>query len=444
MHFNLVMMSCPFGIRNSGGHCSLKLFLLFLLLFLFFLIFLLLFLLLLSPMLTENGYKQSKPPTAPKPDRLLKQYSTLQSQSSPETQSPSTSSTDQTNTPLKESRQEQPAPPTPLPSSSSSSAAAPVTDQPPPLPTSAPPSKAARLGMRRHTVSETESPKHSHHQEEGGGGGGGFAGGLGNLHVHSSQTEHRRSPLGTISESPSPDRHAVAAKQPSPPTEVRPSRSEAFPLKVFMETKAKDLPFQIHVDTGLYGNTMHSSLHPQDTLTAHFVMRTNVLRAALDRGGTYHIPCGSSNQFSLLFDPKNNIIEAMNGFYFESAADMMSHTPLPPVIRAVRSFQGSSSDFSVQEGDILLVSRRVKSRGVPKRKYISCYKAGTGEKKRLTETCTAGFTTRPEEIQLPLSEILSCRYTPLPLKAIMYYVGPSQDSPQVYSSGSSICGVLRL
>ena len=187
----------------------------------------------------------------------------------------------------------------------------------------------------------------------------------------------------------------------------------------------------IQTDIGLYGNTAHATLLATDAMAAHFVMKTQVVRTALDRGGTYHVPCTSSNLFSLLFDPKNNIIEAMNGFYFESVSDMMLHTPLPPAIKAVRSFQGSSIEFSVQEGDVLLVSRRIKSRGVPKRKYISCYKAATGEKKRLYEGCTAGFTTRPEDVQLSLSELLNSRYSPLPLKAVMYYIGPSQDSPQV-------------
>lgn len=386
------------------------------------------------PLITENGYRQIKPPTAPKPSRLIKQSSSPESLPN-ETQSLNTPPSDHMTTSQRASQQEHPALPVSSSLSSSSSSVSQAADTPPPLPTSAPPSKAARFGMRRHTVAESDSPKHSlpHFQDGGGGGrGGAWGSGLGNLHVHSSQADFRRSALGTISESPFPDRQAIAVKQSSPPTDPKTSMtSEAIPLKVFMETKAKDLPLRIHFDIGLYGNTMHSSLHTEDMLTAHFVMRTQVLRVALDRGGTYHIPCGSSNHFSLLFDPKNNIIEAMNGFYFESVADMMSHTPLPSVIRAVRSFQGPSNEFSVQEGDILLLSRRVKSRGVPKRKYISCYRAGTGEKRKLSETCTAGFTTRPEDIQLPLSEILSCRYTPLPLKAIMYYVGPSQDSPQV-------------
>ena len=214
----------------------------------------------------------------------------------------------------------------------------------------------------------------------------------------------------------------------SPP---RTMKGEPVPLKTFMESRSKDLPLMIQTDVGLYGNTAHMSLLAAESMAAHFVMKTQVVRTALDRGGTYHVPCNSSNLFSLLFNPKNNIIEAMNGFYFESVSDMMLHSPLPPVIKAVRSFQGSASEFSVQEDDILLVSRRIKSRGVPKRKYISCYKASTGEKKRLYENCTAGFTTRPEDVQLSLSDLLNSRYSPLPLKAVMYYVGPSHDSPQV-------------
>lgn len=352
----------------------------------------------LFPPLSENGYARPRPPTAPKPV-----YASKTPKASPvppheplpgEIQSSGAPSNRDTPNFTSQARP-------PLQTAASST----FPDLPPPLPSSSPPS---RFNRRRHTIAESESP--SHKVDVGGGGG---------------------QPLTTISERAHLDKPMAVVAGYSPPRDIRPMKGDPVPLKTFMETRSKDLPLFIQTDIGLYGNTMHSSLVATEAMAAHFVMRTQVVRVALDRGGTYHIPCTSSNLFSVLFDPKNNIIEAMNGFYFESVADLMLHTPLPPVIRAVRSFQGASSELSVQEGDVLLVSKRIKSRGVPKRKYISCYKAGTGEKKRLHDNCTAGFTTRPEDIQLPISELLACRHTPLPLKAVMYYIGPAQDSPQV-------------
>ena len=111
-----------------------------------------------------------------------------------------------------------------------------------------------------------------------------------------------------------------------------------------------------------------------------------------DGSVTYSVPITSSLQFSLLYDPNDNIAEAKKGFKFETAGEVLSMKTLPKVsvccssaqthacrtvlahthththththiqlLRVTRSFQGNSPDNSVVENELLVV-KGVKSK----------------------------------------------------------------------------------
>ena len=201
------------------------------------------------------------------------------------------------------------------------------------------------------------------------------------------------------------------------------------PLNSFLETK--EFPLQGDIETGQYTTIRESSLLGK-RLTFHFRLRRQVVSASFDCGGTYQIPLCSANRFSLLYNPTENFAQAMQGWYFETVSQIVSHSDPPPAVYVTKSYQGPNAESSVQAGDILFISPRVKSKAFKRGKFLKCIKAGTNEKKVLHESCPGGFNTSPHKLQLPLFDLTSCRYCDLPMVVVMFHDIPGlHNYPQL-------------
>lgn len=195
----------------------------------------------------------------------------------------------------------------------------------------------------------------------------------------------------------------------------------AILLQNFIDTK--ELPVQGDIETGLYASIRERSIFGE-RLTFHFRLRQQVLSASFDCGGTYQIPLCSANRFSLLYNPTDNFAQAMQGWYFETVGQIVSHSDPPAAVYATKSYQGPNAEASVQAGDVLFISPRIKSKAFKRGKFLKCIKAGTNEKKVLHESCPGGFNTSPHKLQLSLVDLTSCRYCDLPLAVVMFHEIP--------------------
>ena len=200
-------------------------------------------------------------------------------------------------------------------------------------------------------------------------------------------------------------------------------------LQDFIETK--EFPLQGDIETGQYTTIRETSLLSK-RLTFHFRLRRQVVSTSFDCGGTYQIPLCSANRFSLLYNPTDNFAQAMQGWYFETVSQIVSHSDPPPAVYVTKSYLGPNAESSVQAGDVLFISPRIKSKAFRRGKFLKCIKAGTNEKKILHESCPGGFNTSPHKLQLPLFDLTSCRYCDLPLSVVMFHDIPGlHNYPQL-------------
>ena len=110
-----------------------------------------------------------------------------------------------------------------------------------------------------------------------------------------------------------------------------PTSSDAISIDEFIMKNSRKFPVLIGVETGVYGNLSLSTIY-EEKMALHFEMRQKVVRATFEKGGTYHIPLCSANEFSLLHNPNDNLQQALLGHYYETVGHILTQQ-IRPLVR---------------------------------------------------------------------------------------------------------------
>ena len=191
--------------------------------------------------------------------------------------------------------------------------------------------------------------------------------------------------------------------------------SDGVSLLKFINQNQETLPAAFQVSLGFSACSEEASISEGERFIASFLKRSKVLSVEDENGELYSIPFNTSFQFALLHDPNLNKKEAMTGFVFKTAGDLMICRSLPKVVRARKSFRGVSPESSVLAKELLYVKEVVQKEG--NRRYVKCIQASTGKEKQLHEECNGEFSTSPHDIREYLPNLL--KHFQLPLRAVM-------------------------
>lgn len=191
--------------------------------------------------------------------------------------------------------------------------------------------------------------------------------------------------------------------------------SDGISLLQFITKNQDHFPAPFEVSLGFSACSEEASISEGERFIANFLKRNKVLTVEDDSKELYAIPLNTSFQFALLHDPNANKKEAMSGFVFKTAGDLMITRSLPKVIRARKSFRGISPESSVIANELLYVKEVVQKES--NRRYVKCVQASTGKEKQLHEECLGEFSTLPHDIRDYLPNLL--KHFQLPFKAVM-------------------------
>ena len=181
---------------------------------------------------------------------------------------------------------------------------------------------------------------------------------------------------------------------------------------------SKYFPFKIQITEGHYGTSSKYTISTDDRFNLHFMKHMKQVTIQT-YGEDYFIPLSSVIQFGAVYDPNDDMTEALEGHRFRRVADLMSSHPLPRLVRVTSSCSCSNGVFL--EYNELLVVKKVKRgyfRGKPMLKVFSLL---TDSKKLLPEEAIGDFTTKPLCLKMDLSLFLKHVQKRFPIKAMMYY-----------------------
>lgn len=206
-------------------------------------------------------------------------------------------------------------------------------------------------------------------------------------------------------------------------------------LSEFVEKFSKDFPIQVRINQGFYGKSVEETLTTHDMYTAIRVSRTQVVRIETTKMGySFDVPIGSAVQFSLLYNynPCQKETNALNGYIFETTADIIEAKQLPKVVCATVDYQSQDSRSSVEANEILVV-RRVTT--INEMRKLEVFSLHTKSTKLLEGGCAGSFSTKPSLIRMYLTDIREHVKDPLPSHAVIHFAmefpTEFQDQPRI-------------
>jgi hypothetical protein len=194
-----------------------------------------------------------------------------------------------------------------------------------------------------------------------------------------------------------------------------PHPSDGVTLLQFINSNKENFPLAFEVSLGYSAHCEEVSISEGERFIANFLKRSKILTIEDEKKELYSLPLNTSFQFALLYDPNENKREALTGFLFKTAGDLMLNRTLPKVIRARKGFRGISPESSVTANELLYLKEVVQKEG--NRRYVKCIQASTGKEKQLHEECLGEFSTSPHDIREYLPNLL--KHFQLPLRAVM-------------------------
>jgi hypothetical protein len=107
------------------------------------------------------------------------------------------------------------------------------------------------------------------------------------------------------------------------------STVEELLLNELLIKYSKNLPLKVRVSKGFLGVSEETAINTDDILKLHFMKHSKVVVMETGERVNLSVPLSSYLKFSILYDPNNNLQEAMKGFKLVSLTPLV--TPLVTV-----------------------------------------------------------------------------------------------------------------
>ena len=208
---------------------------------------------------------------------------------------------------------------------------------------------------------------------------------------------------------------------------------EPLSLNDFVTQHGSSLPLRVRVDKGFCGAEERCVISAGDVYNLHFIKRTRVVSMRDSGNAEYTIPLNSAIEFGPLYDPNHDFKEAIDGYMFDTVAEILAlKGSLPKLLRVTRSHQGSDQKSSVREGELLIVRKASRTGALKRKPVLKVFSVTAQEEKGLFEDCIGQFTTHPYSAHTFLPEILQQLPDPFPMAAMLYISSETSDDLPVH------------
>ncbi len=95
---------------------------------------------------------------------------------------------------------------------------------------------------------------------------------------------------------------------------------------------SNNLPLEVVVSKGVYGMEDRYSLATSDRCIIHYIKRRElILIQDPQTNKEFSVPINSALKFGLVYNPRDNEREALNGFVYPLVSDILSETVIPKI-----------------------------------------------------------------------------------------------------------------
>ena len=202
--------------------------------------------------------------------------------------------------------------------------------------------------------------------------------------------------------------------------------SEPQSLPDFVKAHAKMFPVTALVTSGYQSDDGDVEISSNTIMHIYSLHNTPVVLAMNENRPLPPIPLTTEIPFSVLYNPNNDMIEAMQGFVFGDVSSLLSMAHPPKVICVTKEWAGDST--IICKGEILVINKRFVP-GPHVAAGIVTISISKMVEKFLPGKCAGYFSTDPKLIQMSLMNIFLHISDPFPLmvytpKPIKHTVSP--------------------
>ena len=190
------------------------------------------------------------------------------------------------------------------------------------------------------------------------------------------------------------------------------------------------LPVRVRILQGYCSDTSDVNISTDDIYNIHAVQHTTMLMVKDEEGRTHRISYQAPVKIGLLYNPKNDYEESLNGYNFPTISDLTSTAvALPKLICATKTVTYGEEKNSVTEGEIFVI-RHVHRSIFKGKKGLKVFSLLRRSNKVLLDDCQGHFTTKPSLVRMELPELLERVNDLYPQDAVIY---PVTDSSNISS-----------
>ena len=190
-------------------------------------------------------------------------------------------------------------------------------------------------------------------------------------------------------------------------------------LQEAVQRHSNHFPFHFRVAQGYCSSTSDVTMSTGDVYAVHRTEDIVFAIATGDDGLTHQIPHRPSQKIGIIYDPENNAEKGLNGYMYETVADLIAGSSTPKVVCATREVRSNDGKYLTEPNEILILIQIHKGRFKSK-KTVVFYSMLSKSEKTLPQSCAGYFSTKPSLIQLGLQDIISHVPEPFPVKAVIY------------------------
>ena len=171
-------------------------------------------------------------------------------------------------------------------------------------------------------------------------------------------------------------------------------------LQELASSYSDELPVSVTAQCGYFGKNSNMQISVGETFFIHLMKTTEVVHvvAAGQDIDKYSIPINSSCQLSLVYNPHENVSEALQGYVINGVMKLANANPLPKVVTTLTAWKKGNTVIEMNE--ILVV------RGINSNKELEVFNMKSNQIKLLPFQCQTKFTTDPHLLYMYLIDIV--------------------------------------
>ena len=211
----------------------------------------------------------------------------------------------------------------------------------------------------------------------------------------------------------------VANDDTAPKDETEVEFKDSYTIGEIVNSYSYAVPVSMRILQGYFSDTSDVNISTDDVYFLHSIHHSSMVTIRDDDSMTHKIPVDSPVKIGLIYNPKGDYEESLNGYEFKMVSDILAMPTPPKLIYAKQAIITGEEKSSVSEGEIFRVGHTNKSVFKSKR-GLKVFSLLTRSKKLILDSSLGCFSTKPSLVRVELASFMELFTDIFPAQVVVY------------------------